>query len=83
MIPTAFSLCCRFWNCISDLLALRTGHGEQTEKNVLLFMPRCIRIGIVSNPDALHSLQVGLGFLVGSFLSRSAQAVTAGFGELP
>lgn len=26
---------------------------------------------------------VGLGFLVGSFLSRSAQAVTAGFGELP
>ena len=32
-------------------------------------------------PTIVCPFQVGLGFLVGSFLSRSSQAVTAGFGE--
>jgi hypothetical protein len=37
----------------------------------------------ISDQRLFYPRKVGLGFLVGSFLSRSAQAVTAGFGERP
>jgi hypothetical protein len=72
-----FSMLCsvRFRSDFPYVLAFRSSDGEPSLDANGPMPPRLTRFG------GDYWRQVGLGFLIGAFLSRSAQSVSAGFGE--